>query len=406
MKRLLAGTALVFVAAGGLLLAQQAASPPLTLGSALDRALVTNPVIAAARLRRPVDLAGVNVARERLNPDVTFEAAKDAPKEGVGASFPIELGGKRQKRIGLAQAGVSAGEAEIDRVIAEVQNDVRRAYFEAVAADRLVALAQDSRQLAVRARDAARARFNAGDVAQSDVAQTELTLASADDDVLSAKGEAAAARADLNTVIGQPATTPLTLADDLTAAGVLELDAALSLAARSNTEIVALDRRIAEQAARRDLAGALRTPDLTAGAGVTFNGQPDFAVGWKMNVGLTVPLFTTHRAGVELEAAELARLRAEREAFGARVIGAVTAALARVAAARERVAHFQSTTLPLVESVERFAQTAYAAGQQPLAALLQALQQTRETRRTGLGMALAYQLALADLERAIGTSIR
>jgi outer membrane protein TolC len=51
-------------------------------------------------------------------------------------------------------------------------------------------------------------------------------------------------------------------------------------------------------------------------------------------------------------------------------------------------------------------QDGYSAGQTPLVTLLAALQQTRESRRKGLQAALDYQLALADLERAVGTRIR
>ena len=407
------GLAVAVTAAIGMTLAPVAAAPqtpaPLSsvsLQSALDRALLANPTITAARLKRAVDLAGVGVARERPNPDVTFEAAKDAPKKAFGGSLPIELGGKRQRRIDVAQAGVAAAEADLDRVIAEVQNDVRRAYFQAVAADRAAALADDTRQLAVRARDAAKARADAGDVAQADVAQTELALAAADDELIGARGEAAATHAELNTLLGQPAETALILTDDLLSGPAPTAEAAIAQATRANTAIVAIDRRIDEQTARRDLARALQTPDLTAGGGVTWDAQPDFAVGWRLNVGVTLPLFATHRAGVQVEDAELTRLRAERDALVATVSGGVVAALARVQAARDRMTHFQNTTLPQIAAVERYAQDSYAAGQTPLAALLQALQQTRDSRRAGLQVSLDYQLALADLERAMGVTIK
>jgi cobalt-zinc-cadmium efflux system outer membrane protein len=388
--------------------APQAPAPlaSVSLQSALDRALLANPTITAARLQRAVDAAGVGVARERPNPDVTFEAAKDAPRKAFGGSVPIELGGKRQRRIDVAQAGVSAAEADLERVIAEVQNDVRRAYFQAVAADRAVTLAEETRQLAQRARDAAKARADAGDVAQADVAQTDLALGGADDELIGARGEAAATHAELNTLLGQPATTSLTLTDDLLSGPAPTAEAAIAQATHANTAIVAIDRRIEEQTARRDLAKALQSPDVTAGGGVTWDAQPDFSVGWRLNFGVTLPLFTTHRAGVQVEDAELARLRAERDALVATVGGGVVAALARVQAARDRMTHFQNTTLPNITAVERYAQDSYNAGQTPLAALLQALQQTRDSRKVGLQVSLDYQLALADLERAMGVTIK
>src|SRR6185503_12502814 len=137
------------------------ATGPLTLAGAIDRALAANPSIGAARLQRPIDIAGVGVAGERLNPEVAYEASKETPRQSITATFPIELGGKRSRRIDLANATVAVGDAELARVTAEIRNDVRRAYFEVVAGDARVQIADDVRVLALRARDAARARVNA-----------------------------------------------------------------------------------------------------------------------------------------------------------------------------------------------------------------------------------------------------
>jgi outer membrane protein TolC len=105
---------------------------------------------------------------------------------------------------------------------------------------------------------------------------------------------------------------------------------------------------------------------------------------------------------VALEEAELARLRAERVAAEEDVAGSVTAALARATALGEALRRYESDILPAAADVERMAQDGYAAGQTGLVALLQALQSTRDIRRRGLQAGLEFQLALADLERAIG----
>src|ERR1700736_3955253 len=50
-----------------------ASGEPLTLEAAYARALTSNPLIAAARLKRAINLAGVEVAGERPNPDAHVE---------------------------------------------------------------------------------------------------------------------------------------------------------------------------------------------------------------------------------------------------------------------------------------------------------------------------------------------
>src|SRR5262245_25152845 len=76
--------------------AQSAA--PLTLDAAMSRAIATNRGLAASRLALPSAVAGVGVAGERLNPELSYEYAKETPRQAIAAAFPIELGGKRQRR--------------------------------------------------------------------------------------------------------------------------------------------------------------------------------------------------------------------------------------------------------------------------------------------------------------------
>ncbi len=66
--------------------------------------------------------------------------------------------------------------------MAGVQNDVRRAYFELVAAERGVQLATDARVLAVRVRDAAGARLAAGAAPQQEERQAQLNLFEAENE--------------------------------------------------------------------------------------------------------------------------------------------------------------------------------------------------------------------------------
>src|SRR6267142_856212 len=123
--------------------AQVAGVGSLTLQAAIERAMAANATIAAARLRGPINLASLAVARERLNPEGSFELEKETPKEAYGLAVPLELGG-------------------------------------------------------TRARDTAQARFDAGDVPRLEVMQAQLALASAENESAAAEGTASAARSTLN----------------------------------------------------------------------------------------------------------------------------------------------------------------------------------------------------------------
>ena len=403
----LAGAAMLFAAAAHAeAQSQTPATGGLSLPAAIERALTANPSIAAARLQRPIDQAGVGVAGDRPNPELAYELSKETPRQSLTATLPIELGGKRSRRLDVATATLAVGEAELARVINEVRNDVRHAYFEVVAADERARIADDLRSLAERARNAARARVTAGDVPQSDLTQAELVLANGENDVAAARGEAAAARADLNTLLGQPADAPLTLTDTLTAGALPSAADALAQATMVNGELQVIDRRIAEQTAKVDLSKSLKVPDIAAGGAFVYDAEPEFRYGWRFNFGVTLPIFTTHKSTVLFETGTLTRLQAERAIVLARISGGIAAALARATAARERMTRYQDTILPLSLEFERQAQAAYTGGQTGLPALVQALLLARDSRQRGLDAGLDYQRALADLERAIGAPIR
>src|SRR4026207_384141 len=104
--------------------AQVAPVGSLTMQVAIERAMAANPTIAAARLRGPINLANLAVARERLNPEGSSELEKETPKEAYGVAVPLELGGKRARRIEVAEATIRAGDAEVAATIAQVRNDV------------------------------------------------------------------------------------------------------------------------------------------------------------------------------------------------------------------------------------------------------------------------------------------
>src|SRR2546427_11227510 len=144
--------------------ASQTAEPPLSLDEAFALAATNNRTITAARLRRAVDQAGIDVARERPNPDLRYEQAKETPHQSLTASQPIELGGKRGRRIALAEAVMRTGEAELARTLAEVRAQVRKAYYSLAATQARLAIAVDLQGIARRARHVASERYEAGAV--------------------------------------------------------------------------------------------------------------------------------------------------------------------------------------------------------------------------------------------------
>jgi cobalt-zinc-cadmium efflux system outer membrane protein len=385
--------------------AQTRAASPLSLQVAMERAFAANPTIAAARLIREINLAGLAVARERLNPEAIVEFEKETPKQGFGLVIPLELGGKREKRIAVSEAAIRTGEAELSATIAQVRNDVRRAYFDVAVADARLAILRELRDLSRRVRDSAQARFESGESPRLEVLQADLAVAAADNEATAAEGVVFAATAKLNAVLGLPLDTVQQLSTALDAGESLVTRTVMDLAVSGSSELALLDRRIDEQRAKVAFAQALRVPDIIPTAMLTHDAQPEFTYGWRAGMAVTLPIFTSHRAGVMVEESTLAQLTAQREATLLRITGDVTAAAAIAEAQRLAYMRYRDVILPQAQQVEQLAQDSYDFGQTGIAALLQALQASRDVRLRSVDAAAQFQAALADLERAIGTPL-
>ena len=386
--------------------AQTAAPSSLSLNDAMSRAISANRTVLAAQAARAIDVAGVQAASQHPNPEFSVEEERETPHWSVGGTLPLELAGKRGRRVDVANATLAVTEADTARVIADVRADVRRAYYQAVAAGRRIEVAQELENVASRASAAAQERFQTGAAPRLDALQAQLALSEAQNETASARGELQAFRAELNTLLGYSADGAPQLSDTLEGGALPAMDAAVAQALSANADLRVLDRQVDEARARVALAKAMRRPDPSVSATLTYGAQPEFTTGWRFGAAVALPIFTTGRADVAVAQATLTRAQADRDAKAAQVGGAVAAAVARAAAARQAVQRYQTDILPAAQQVEAMAQESYSSGQTGLPALLQTMQAGREIRQRAVQAGLEYQTALADLERAMGTPLR
>jgi cobalt-zinc-cadmium efflux system outer membrane protein len=384
----------------------QAAPATLSLNDAIGRAVAANRTVLAAQAARAIDVAGVQAAGQRPNPEFSLEEQRETPHWSFGGTFPVEITGKRGRRIDVANATLAVTEADTARVIADVRADVRRAYYEAVAAGRRVDVAQELENVASRASTAAQERFQTGAAPRLDALQAQLAFSEAQNETASARGELQAFRAELNTLLGYTADAAPQLSDTLEGGAPPAMDAAIAQALGANADLRVLDRQLDEARAKLALARAMRRPDPSLSAAVTHGAEPEFTTGWRFGAAVAIPIFTTGRADVAVAEATVTRAQADRDARAAQISGAVAAAVARAVAARQAVQRYQTDILPAAQQVEAMAQESYTSGQTGLPALLQTLQAGREIRQRAVQAGLDYQLALADLERAMGTAIQ
>jgi outer membrane protein, heavy metal efflux system len=368
----------------------------ITLDEALVLAGANDPALVAARLRRPIDLANLGVAGERPNPEARYEHTNELPHDLFALAQPLEMGGKRRRRVAAAQASLRTGEAQLAQAEAQAEADTRRAYYAVSSAQRREAIAREIRDLAARGQRVASEREEVGDVSKLEVLQANLVLDAAENEATALLGELAATRAELNVHLGNSLEAPTRVSEDLAA-----IPPADALDPSRTAALAVLDRQIAEAEAKVALARAQRIPDLTVEGTLTHGAQPEFTWGYHAAVALIVPLFTRHTAGVQLEQATLAQLHAQRIFVAGQVNAGAFAARARAQAARAAYLRYRDNILSDSRKVEAMAEESYRAGQTGLPALLEALRAARELRQKELQAASTYESALADLEQAL-----
>jgi outer membrane protein, heavy metal efflux system len=400
MAAALAGLAAPAVAQG------PPASPPLTFGAAMNLAMDRNLGLEAARRQKAIRDAQVRIARQFQNPDVALEVSRDVPHEVLTFSIPIEIGGKRGRRIELARTEAAQADLDVRVEMRMLRRNLRQAFFGLMAADQQVRLSEEILALAERVRQVAQARFEEGAAPRLDVLQADLGVARARAELDLARSSRASSQADLNAVLNQPAGQAIAVTGDLAeAGGVPDLAKATALAQNLNTDLAAAEQQAAVEERRVSLLKAERIPTPVFSVGGVFDAPGEFNAGLAGGVSFGIPIFNRNQGEIAESRAALFQLQAVRDAIRRTVENNVFAAVARIDAQQRQVQAYRGTIVPAATDLTSLAEESYKLGRNPLLALLDAQRSLSDVQREYLQSLFDFQLAVADLEEVIGAPI-
>lgn len=380
------------------------AVPPhvVTLAEALEFADATAPTVEAADAGVRAAEAQRRVAGLRPNPSFVSEIENFAGsgiyqgtqsvEATLGISLPIELGGKRAARMGVAAAG--SGRARIDSEIAaaDLRLRVTQSYTEALAADRRVVATTEQVVVADEALNAARARVAAGRASPLEAQRGELVLINAETDKARAVRTATLAHGNLSRLIGWPAAALDTAWFDHVRPALRRTDPATTLsAAAASKDVSAAEARIA-------LARSQRVSDVTISAGARWLEQTNDTAAI---FGVTIPLaiFNGGRANVDVATAERDRAEALRRAALLDAERDVATAEADLANATDAARVATGPGLAAATEAARIARIGYREGKFGQLDLLEAERSLLLTRTAAIDALAAYHDAVARLER-------
>ncbi len=217
-----------------------AATLELDLDETIQRALLSNPSVKIAEYNRKAAKADYSAAKGARGISISLNHstgrggyAEDQPirdttgavfySKGIGnshsnsvtATLPIFTGGELQGQIGQAKANYRSMLSAEEQAYIEMKETATNGYFSMLDAGNMKTLCQESVDRLQAHLDNVIAQYNVGIVARADVLRSEVELANAKQDLISAENGYDVAEATLNNIIGTPLSTTLILKDSL-----------------------------------------------------------------------------------------------------------------------------------------------------------------------------------------------
>lgn len=382
--------------------------------------------LLAARQR--LAIAQGRLQQANLRPNPTLDAEYGSPRFlggeaerdfSVGVSQTFELGGKRNRRVAVAELELLQIRAEVTALERQLAVEIRTAYTNALAA---------ARQLDVLERliaaDNEIVRVTEARLKEGDVAPLDVNLVKVEADRL--KIQTIQARSDLETQLLQiRALIGAEEAETIKLAAQADRPPRLDLGLNELTEIALRERadlqaaRLGEQlgAARINLAKANAVPNVAGSVkysrskqiigfpaaigGGTVNRDNELTFG----VSVEIPVFNRNQGEIASATGEQFQAVRQREFLEANIRRDVAVAFRKYRAAAETLVIYSTQILPRAEANLQTVRSAYGFGEFSVFEVVN--EQRRLTENvTGYNQSLRdYYTALAELEAALGTTI-
>ena len=407
---------------------RDAAEPLKTL---LEQAEANNQELASLRTRS--DEARGNLRQAGVKPPLTLEAGgasgrplrtvgEEEYSAGVGKTF--ETGGKRARRMDAAQVRVTQTATEYQERVRQLRYEIKSRYADALTEtlrievlDRILASNQQTLELT-------KARVEKGDAAQLEQTLLEVEIGRLIAQKATVGGRRESAVVDLRRLAGLTPGTDISIGAAFYSGPVTLLMDALNTAAleqRPDLKVARLVEQLGDAELR--LVEAEGRPDVSLTARYfKRNGQFDDQYGLNaqgsrvllrdrddiLAIGVSIPLLTKNRNLGNVEAAQARILGArQRSRYLMNSIPLeVESAWRRWSSARTTASSLEVAVLPQAQRNLDVIQQAYQLGQLRLLDVLNEQRRLLDLRLSTVEAQAEAARAFADLERAVGGTIR
>jgi len=383
----------------------------LSLDEALALALRQNPTVRAKAAELRSVRASEITAGLRPNPTMNFLAEQLKPgasqQDGqytVNVGQPIELGGKRLRRVDAARAATRVTAFQLEDVRRLTVLQVKTAFAGALVAREQLALAEENLRALDETTRLQRLRVERGDLSELELLRIQVQRFTFERDAADARQALDVARITLRST-----AAPAAIAEDFEVAGELRFSDVsldpdrlrrLTVANRPDLRAAIADRERAQ--ADHRLARANAWWDVTPQIEYQRIG-PDNTIGFGFSFPLRI--FDRNQGEIERTRAEIARVEATRQATEQQALAGLDVDLRTAETQRERVRVLRDVYLPKAQRTREVVEYAYRRGGQSLLDFLDAQRSYRETALAHLQAVGAYLGAIYQLEADVGAPL-
>lgn len=386
----------------------------LTLGVALDAALRHHPDLTIADCELEASSARRVQAGLKPNPVASFALENFAgsdTRHGLNAaettlqlSQLIELGGKRTRRVALADAEREL--AEWDRATRRlaVITDTRTAYIDLLAMQTRLALAQELAALARSIHATVAAKVKAGKVSPIEESRAEVDVQRAGIGVATATNALLTARQQLALRWGGDGASFGTARGDLHRLPAHPTLAALLTRLDRNPALARWPSELSRRRRALDLAAANGVQNLTFSGGVRQFAETD-DVGVVLGVSVPLPLFDRNQGAILAAQADMAAADAGLESSRRMLLNRLYEQHQALESAAAEEASLRGQVLPLAQRVFAATSEGYRQGKFGLVEVLDAQRTLFESRALHVDALARYHRAAAEIEGLTGVGL-
>ena len=392
-------------------MATPSATNVLTLDAAIGIALAQNPELRASSSR--VDAAAGRAYQAKLwsNPELEL-STEEGPADGgrsisdakqtIGVVQELPFPGKKSLDRKIGNAGVRLSEAELALRRLELVRDVKAAFFQVLAAERLVEVAGELVNVAESFADTARKRVEAGAATDPEQLRAEIQLEQAKIDLVGFQRKLVAVREGFATVLGRPDVRDVRLSGTLVDSAhtaLLEQGPERWLPTHPST----VGARTARDRADLELRRARLEPFPNVKLGVAGGrlGETDESI-VEFKLSLPLPLIDRARGAKQEARANVAVAEAELTSIEQALLRAWGTTRHRYRAAIEQVTNYRERILPKAERALELMRGGFEQGKFDFIDLLDTQRTTAEARLAYQRKLLELNVAQAELEALLG----